>query len=192
MSLGLDDLTARAYELIAAGDLGRARAALEEGLGGAALDADDLTAEAAEAASLYARVLLATGELQPARAWATYAHAAAHRLHGPADSRTVRDAATLAAVLHRVGELAAAEELYREVIARLSAFDGPGSPRALAARADRATVLHAAGRCRDGRGELAGALAAHQAGYGLAEPAGIRMLARLAGMTRDCGDEAAA
>ena len=108
------------------------------------------------------------------------------------DQRTIRDAATLAASLYRVGDLPAAERLYRDVVTRLSSVDGPGSPRALAARADLATVLHATGQCRAARAELAGALAAQQAGYGVGEPAGIRMLARLAAMSRDCGDEAAA
>lgn len=192
VSLGLDELTTRAYDLVAAGELVRARAVLEDGLAETEFDGTTVPPDLAEAASLYARVLLACGETEAARDWATYAHGAAERLHGAADQRTVRDAATLAATQYRIGELPAAERLYRDVVAQLSAQDGPGAPQTLAARADLATVLHATGQCRAARSELAGALAAHQAGYGLQEPAGIRMLARLAAMSRDCGDEAAA
>jgi hypothetical protein len=189
---GLDELTARAYDLVTAGELARARAVLEDGLAEAEFDGSTVPPDLAEAASLYARVLLACGEPEPAREWAAYAHGAAERLHGADDERTVRDQATLAAALYRVGDLPAAEQLYREVVTRLSAQVGAGSPNTLAARADLATVLHATGQCRAARAELAGALAAHQAGYGVQEPAGIRMLARLAAMSRDCGDEEAA
>lgn len=192
VSLGLEELTTRAYDLVSAGELVRARAVLEDGLADARSEDDDVPPELVEAASLYARVLLASGESEAARDWAAYAHRAAEHLHGPDDQRTVRDQATLAAALYRAGDLPAAEQLYRVVVDRLSAQDGPGSPQTLAARADLATVLHATGQCRAARSELAAALAAHQAGYGLHEPAGIRMLARLAAMNRDCDDEAAA
>jgi hypothetical protein len=188
----LDELTTRAYELVSAGDLARARTELEDGLAATEFDGSTVPPDLAEAASLYARLLLASGQPAEAHEWAAYAHGAAQRLYGAADERTVRDAATLAAALSRVGELPAAERLYRDVVARLAERDGPGSPQALAARADLATVLHATGQCRAARSELAGALAAHQAGYGVDEPAGIRMLARLAAMSRDCGDEGAA
>jgi hypothetical protein len=192
VSQGLDELTARAYELVDAGDLARARTELEDGLAESEFDGSTVPPELAEAASLYARLLLTGGQTEEAREWAAYAYGAAERLYGAADQRAVRDAATLAAALSRVGELPTAERLYRDVVARLSERDGPGSPQALAARADLATVLHATGQCRAARSELAGALAAHQAGYGVHEAAGIRMLARLAAMSRDCGDEAAA
>jgi hypothetical protein len=192
VSDGLAELTARSYELVAAGDLAQARTELEDGLAATEFDGSTVPPELAEAASLYARLLLTGGQVEEAREWAVYAHGAAERLYGAADPRTVREAATLAAALSRLGELPAAERLYREVVSRLAGQEGPGAPRVLAARADLATVLHATGECRAARSELAGALAAHQAGYGVQEPAGIRMLARLAAMSRDCGDEEAA
>jgi hypothetical protein len=189
---GIDVVTSQGYDLIKAGDLPRARAVLEDGFSGIDFDGAEITPAVVEAASLYARVLLACGEVHGAADWAAYAHELAHELFGHADPRTVRDAATLAAALQRSGDLARAEGLYRDVIARLSTRDGPDAHQTLAARADLATVLHARGECRGARAELAEALARHQATYGPGEPAGIRMLARLAAMARDCGDAAGA
>jgi len=185
-------LTAQGYDLVAAGDLDQARLVLEDGFAGVDFDGVDATPDVAEAASLYARVLLACGQPRPAGEWAEYAHEIAAELYGPGDARTVRDAATLAAALQRAGSLARAEHLYREVVFRLADRDGPDSSRTLAARADLATVLHARGECDAGREELRSALAAHQRVYGAGDPAGIRMLARLAAMARDCHDTAGA
>ncbi|HEU4424431.1 MAG TPA: hypothetical protein VFR67_18035, partial [Pilimelia sp.] len=65
-------LTAQGYDLVATGDLDQARLVLEDGF--ADIDFDDAGPEAAEAASLYARILLACGQPRPAGDWAAYAH----------------------------------------------------------------------------------------------------------------------
>ncbi|SDY38820.1 Tetratricopeptide repeat-containing protein [Micromonospora pattaloongensis] len=187
MSFGPDDLTAHAQRLIAAGDLAGARDLLD----GALADADPRPAYAsaalADTAGLQARVLVALGDPQAARGWAAYAHTATTRLYGPTDERTVAAAATLAAVLHRVGSHARAARLYRDVIAALTALDGPESLRVLAAHADLATVEHIRGQCEAARDRLAAACELHREVYGDGHPAGIKMLARLGAMHRDCG-----
>jgi hypothetical protein len=192
MSGRLEQLTAEADRLVTAGDLAGAERALADALADADLDPSAATAATADAAGLRARVLVALGEVEPARAWAAYAHTASRRLHGPQDGRTVRAAATLATVLHRVGSHARAARLYREVVGQLSTMDGEDGEYTLAARADLATVLHARGDCDEARALLAQAWEDHRAAYGDGHPAGIKMLARLGAMARDCGDADAA
>ncbi|MBO4205756.1 tetratricopeptide repeat protein [Micromonospora echinofusca] len=187
MSSGFGDLTVQAHHLVATGDL----AAAQELLADALADADPrpayATAELTEAAGLQARVLLALGDAHGARGWAAFAYSATTRLHGPADPRTVAAAATLAAVLHRVGSHTRAARLYREVVIELTASDGPESLRVLAAHADLATVEYARGECTVARNRLADAWELHREVYGDGHPAGIKMLARLGAMERDCG-----
>jgi hypothetical protein len=187
VSLRFGDLTAHAGELVSRGDLVGARRLLGEAL--AAVDPDPVHAgpELAEAADLQARVLVALGQPHPARGWAGFAHAAGARLYGTSDPRTIASAATLAAVLHRVGDQAAAAELYRAVIIELTALDGPESLRVLAAHADLATVEYALGDCAVARERLGDAWELHREVYGDGHLSGIKMLARLGAMERDCG-----
>ncbi len=95
-------------------------------------------------------------------------------------------AATLAAVLHRVGSWSRAARLYQEVIIELTASDGPESLRVLAAHADLATVEYARGQCQVARDRLQDAWELHREVYGDGHPSGIKMLARLGSMQRDC------
>ncbi|MFV2108023.1 tetratricopeptide repeat protein [Micromonospora sp. LOL_015] len=187
MSLGLGEITTQAHGLISVGDLLGARDLLATALA----DTDPRPAHAgteqAEAAGLLARVTVALGDAPAARAWAAYAYSANQRLHGTADERTIGAAATLAAVLHRVGSDARAAHLYREVIDELCAIDGPESLRVLAAHADLATVEFARGECDVARDRLEDAWELHREVYGEGHPAGIKMLARLGAMQRDCG-----
>ncbi|MFV2020695.1 tetratricopeptide repeat protein [Micromonospora sp. LOL_023] len=187
MSLGLGEITTQAHGLISVGDLPAARNLLA----GALADTDPrpthATAEHADAAGLLARVMVALGEPSGARAWAAYAYSATRRMHGVTDERTIGAAATLAAVLHRVGSHARAAHLYREVIDELCAIDGPESLRVLAAHADLATVEFARGQCDIARDRLEDAWELHREVYGEGHPAGIKMLARLGAMQRDCG-----
>ncbi|WP_422740628.1 tetratricopeptide repeat protein [Micromonospora sp. WMMD729] len=165
-------------------------------LSDALTDADprpaNATPELAEAASLQARVLVALGEPHSARGWAAFAYAATTRLHGRSDPRTVAAAATLAAVLHRVGSHSRAARLYQDVIIELTAQDGPESLRVLAAHADLATVEYARGQCTVARDRLQDAWELHREVYGDGHPSGIKMLARLGSMQRDCGQFAEA
>ncbi|GAB3956873.1 hypothetical protein GCM10027614_70590 [Micromonospora vulcania] len=137
-------------------------------------------------------MLVALGEPHSARGWAAFAYAATTRLHGRSDPRTVAAAATLAAVLHRVGSHSRAARLYQEVIIELTAQDGPESLRVLAAHADLATVEYARGQCTVARDRLQDAWELHREVYGDGHPSGIKMLARLGAMQRDCGQFAEA
>jgi hypothetical protein len=192
MSGPLEQLTAEAHRLMAAGDLAAAERTLADALADTNGNPTAASPAIADAAGLLAHVLVALGEPESARGWAAYAHTANRRLHGPDDGRTVRAAATLAAVLHRVGAHARAARLYREVIHRLSTMEGEHGADTIAARADLATVLHARGECAEARALLAEVWEDHRAVYGDGHPAGIKMLARLGAMARDCGDLTAA
>ncbi|MEU7800641.1 tetratricopeptide repeat protein [Micromonospora arborensis] len=187
MSSGFGELTDQAHHLVSAGDLAGAQQLLADALTDADPRPANATPELAEAASLQARVLVALGEPHSARGWAAFAYAASTRLHGRSDPRTVAAAATLAAVLHRVGSHSRAARLYQEVIIELTAQDGPESLRVLAAHADLATVEYARGQCTVARDRLQDAWELHREVYGDGHPSGIKMLARLGAMQRDCG-----
>ncbi|RIV39780.1 tetratricopeptide repeat protein [Micromonospora radicis] len=187
MPSGFGELTDQAHDLVSAGDLAGAQRLLADALTGADPRPVNATPELAEAASLHARVLVALGEPHSARGWAAFAYAATTRLHGRSDPRTVAAAATLAAVLHRVGSWSRAARLYQEVIIELTASDGPESLRVLAAHADLATVEYARGQCQVARERLQDAWELHREVYGDGHPSGIKMLARLGSMQRDCG-----
>ncbi|MFG3643533.1 tetratricopeptide repeat protein [Micromonospora sp. NPDC047762] len=192
MSSGFGELTDQAHHLVSSGDLAGAQQLLSDALTDADPRPANATPELAEAASLQARVLIALGEPHSARGWAAFAYAATTRLHGRADPRTVAAAATLAAVLHRVGSHSRAARLYQEVIIELTAQDGPESLRVLAAHADLATVEYARGQCTVARDRLQDAWELHREVYGDGHPSGIKMLARLGAMQRDCGQFAEA
>lgn len=187
----LAELTAQAQTLSSAGDLTGARAVLADVLRSADADPRRATAELAVAAALFARVLIALGDPQSARLWAAFAHAAEEQLHGPRDERTIAAAATHAAVLQRIGQYGRAALVYHDLVGALAHLDDPESPRVLAAEADLATAEHAAGHCAAARARLTGAWRRHQRRYGESSPAGIKMLARLGAMERECGRDAA-
>jgi hypothetical protein len=184
----LAELTAQAQTLTSAGDLAGARRVLSRVLDSEpALDPRRATPDLALAAALHARILIALGDPHAARMWAGFAHAAEERLHGPHDERTMAAAATLAAVLKQVGHYGRAAQVYHQLLGDLTEVDGPESPRVLAAEADLATAEHAAGHCTAARSRLAAAWRRHRADFGDAAPAGIKMLARLGAMERECG-----
>lgn len=187
MSSRFDDVTTAAHDLVAAGDLAGAQELLGDALSGADPSPAHASPELTEAASLQARILVTLGDPHAARGWAAFAYAATSRLFGPSDQRTIAAAATLAAVLHRVGSHSRAARLYRAVIEELTAIDGPESLRVLAAHADLATVEYARGECEVARNRLAGAWELHREVYGDAHLGGIKMVARLGAMERDCG-----
>ncbi|GIJ24554.1 tetratricopeptide repeat protein [Micromonospora lutea] len=192
MPSGFGELTDQAHDLVSAGDLAGAQRLLADALTGADPRPANATSELAEAASLHARVLFALGEPHSARGWAAYAYAASSQLYGRSDPRTVATAATLAAVLHRVGSWSRAARLYQEVIIELTASDGPESLRVLAVHADLATVEYARGQCQVARDRLQDTWELHREVYGDGHPSGIKMLARLGSMQRDCGQFAEA
>lgn len=187
MSSGFGELTVQAHHLVSEGDLAGAQRLLADALTDADPRPANASPELAEAAGLQARVLVALGEPHSARGWAAFAYAAATRLYGHADERTVTAAATLAAVLHRVGSDARAARLYSDVIIELTARDGPESQRVLAVHADLATVEYARGQCELARDRLQDTWELHREVYGDGHPSGIKMLAKLGAMERDCG-----
>ncbi|WP_236718257.1 fibronectin type III domain-containing protein, partial [Actinoplanes sp. TFC3] len=183
----LAQLTAQAQSLTAEGDLTAARDVLAPALNPAEADPHRATPDLALAAALQARILIALGDPHAARLWAGFAHAAEDRLHGPSDERTIAAAATHAAVLHQIGNYGHAAQLYHELVAQLTTSDGPLSQRVLAAEADLATSEHAAGHCTEARTRLQDAWTRHREVYGDSSPAGMKMLARLGAMERECG-----
>jgi hypothetical protein len=183
----LAELTAQARTLTSAGDLAGARAVLVDALDPVDTDPQRASPDSATAAALLARVLIALGDPHAARPWAGFAHAAEDRLHGPDDERTLAAAALHAAVLHRIGNHGRAVQLYHDLAGQLARRFGPDSARALAAEADLATAEHAAGHCTAARDRLADAWRRYDAAYGEADPNGIKMLARLGSMERECG-----
>ncbi|WP_250033289.1 fibronectin type III domain-containing protein [Paractinoplanes maris] len=187
----LAELTARAQTLTSAGDLAGARRVLAQVLDPAdAADPRRATPDLALAAALHARILIALGDAHGARFWAEYAHAAEERLHGPRHDHTVGAAATHAAVLQRVGQFARAAQVYRQLVGDLTELEGPESPRVLAAEADLATAEHSAGHCTAARSRLGAAWRRHTRLHGEASAPGIKMLARLGAMERECGRDA--
>lgn len=178
----------RARDHIEAGELGAAQELLSELLHGLPPDPRKARPAEADAVALQTGVLLSLGEPYAARGWAAYGHNVFRRLYGERDSRTLHTLGLLAAVLTRVGAHGQAAQHYQRLIELFSEVEGPQSDRALAARADLATVEHARGQCATARLRLANAIAEHQAVHGTSHAVGIRMIARLAGMWRDCGD----
>ncbi|MFC4064613.1 fibronectin type III domain-containing protein [Actinoplanes subglobosus] len=190
MAPPLAELTAQAQTLSSAGDLAGARAVLDDVLRTADADPRRATADLAVAAALHARVLIALGDPESARLWAAFAHSAEERLHGRTDERTIATAAMHAAVLQRIGQHGRASSVYHDLVGELALIDGPDSPRVLAAEADLATAEHSAGHCSTARARLARAWRRHSRVHGDAAPAGIKMLARLGAMERECGLDA--
>ena len=191
MPPAIADLTQRAQTLTSAGDLVGAQRVLASALDPAgAADPREADADLALAAALHARILIALGDSHGARVWAAYAHEAEAWLHGPQDDRTLAAAATHAAVLQRVGHYGKAAQVYQQLVTELTAREGPDSPRVLAAEADLAVAEHAAGQCRSARERLADAWIRHRHQHGDASPAGIKMLARLGSMERECARDA--
>lgn len=178
----------RARDHVDAGELGYAQELLSELLSTLPSDPRKARPVEAESVALQTGVLLSLGEPYAARGWAAYGHAAFRRLYGDRDSRTLHTLGLLAAVLTRVGAHGRAAQHYQRLIEIHADLEGAQSERALAARADLATVEHARGQCVTARLRLANVVAEHQHAHGVAHPVGVRMLARLAGMWRDCGD----
>jgi hypothetical protein len=169
------------------GALRRALATLRGALAGADLDPRRPDPDLADASRLYAGVLAALGETYSAAPYSAYAHAAARALFAPTDARTLYADATHAFVLRVTGEPALAAGLHRDLVARMASHFGAAARPVLAAQADLAVALHAAGECLDARQTLHRTYFTFRDTYGTGDPDGIRILARLGAMTRDCG-----
>lgn len=177
-----------AAELIGAGDLPRALDVLRTVLAGVAPGTAAPDPDLADACRRYAGVLVSLGEIYSAAPYAAYAHAATRALPRRDGPDALHADVVHAFVLRATGALPAAVALYRELAAGVRRWCGPYSRPALAARADLAVTLHLAGECVPARQAMHGAYFTHRDAFGPADPPGIRMLARLGTMTRDCGD----
>ncbi|HEX6683329.1 MAG TPA: hypothetical protein VF062_11065 [Candidatus Limnocylindrales bacterium] len=179
---------ARARHLVSQLDFRAAQQVLHETMGRANQDPGQAGQFEAEAATLYAGVLLHLADPVAAGNWAGYAYSAMRRLQGERDHRTLHALGVLAVTQHRAGALDLACRSYQQLVTALSAVDGPDADRTLAAKADGAGVDHALGRCAEARATMEQVVAAHRMRNGPAHPVGIRMTARLAAMWRDCGE----
>jgi hypothetical protein len=189
VELNLGDLTAHAHALVDAGDLSGAQELLGRALSGADPDPTRATADLAEAADLYARVLVALGAPHDARPPASYAHAAAARLFGADDPRTLAAGTALAAILYRIGTAASRQRsaiLFTSLIEQLSAVEGPEAQRVLYANADLAVLEHLRGE-DTALDRMEVAWTQYNEVYGDQRPGAIRMLARLGAIERDAG-----
>jgi hypothetical protein len=178
---------ARVRHLVSQQDFVAAQQVLHDAMGRARQDPGQADYVEAEAAVLFAGVLLQLGDPAAAGSWAHYAYTAMRRLAGERDHRTLHTLGVLAVTQHRAGALDLASRHYQQLVAALSAVDGPDSERALAAKADAAGVEHRRGRCEEARALMTEVIAAHKVRNGPGHPVGVRMTARLAAMWRDCG-----
>jgi hypothetical protein len=183
MPVRIEQTAERAHQLVETGEVVAARAVLREALAAIEPDPTHASPSLTTAAMLYARVLVTLGEPGTARRWAAYAHTASRRLYGAGDERTLQAASVLAGVLYRAGAYSRSVHLYRELVNQLSAVDGS---QALAAQADLATVLHARGDCAEARRLLEQTWRAYRHCHGEDQPLGLKMLARLGVMERNC------
>ncbi|GIH06393.1 hypothetical protein Rhe02_44600 [Rhizocola hellebori] len=184
----MPDSLERARQLVARLDFPAAQQLLRDALSRASQDPAQAEPDDADVAVLYAGVLLQLTEPHTARSWAGYAHSAMRRLHGERDRRTLHALGVLAVAEHRAGALDQATRYYQQLVTALTAVDGPDGDRTLAARADATFVDHARGLCSQARQQLAEIISVHAAKNGPSHPVGIRMIVRLAGMWRDCGE----
>ena len=142
--------------------------------------------DVAEAASLYARVLAASGCARDGLAYSASAYQTACETAEPGSDLRLRAAATHAYLLRTAGDPGGAVPVGRDLARQLVARFGATDRRTLAAHGDLAVTLHAAGECLTGRQIL------HRSGelvrrtYGPDDPLGTRMHDRLADLTRQC------
>src|SRR5215467_9418511 len=172
---------------IEADNLPAALVPLREALATVTLDPACPVPDIADAARLYAGVLISLGESYTALLYSTYAHKATRLLEKPTSLRAIQADLIHAFVLRATARLGESVKLYRDVVQRLAERFGPAGRPALAARADMAVALHAAGACEEAGKTLHRSYVSHREAFGAGDPQGIRMLARLGVMVRDCG-----
>src|SRR5918997_2293217 len=126
---------AQARQLVSQLNYHAAQQILRETMGRARQDPALADPSEAEAAALYAGVLLQLNEATTAGNPASFAYAAMRRLHGERDHRTLHALGVLAVTQHRVGALDLASRHYQQLVTALSAVDGPKSERTPAAKA---------------------------------------------------------
>lgn len=182
-----------AYQLHRNGSLEAALAALDRILSTVDPEGTCPSDDVAGVASVYAGMLVAHGRLDAAVLWARCAHRSLTAYREFWTPHAMRAAAIIAHVAARGGDHAQAASCYAELLGRMRAWYGPSHRETLACQADLAVAMHAAvtaqgvGDCREARRLLGEAYADHRASSG-PDRAALRMLTRLAVMTRECGD----
>ncbi len=172
------------------GDLASARATLRGVLGDAlpapSIAGAPLDVDVAEAASLYAAVLAASGSARDGLDYSALAYETACRDAQPGSDQRLTAAATHAYLLRATSDPAAAVPVGRDLARQLVARFGATDRRTLAAHGDLAVALHTAGHCLTGRQILHRTGELVRSTYGPGDALGVRMRDRLADLTRQC------
>jgi tetratricopeptide (TPR) repeat protein len=142
----------------------------------------------AEAATLYAAVLLDAATADLAMPWAELAHRTYCAVAGPSSAAALQAESVLGKVWTTLGDHDRAVDAYADLARRLPERLGPDHRQVFNGRADYAAALHRAGRCVSARALLSDGCRSHDAVFGPGDRDGIKMLARLGAMTRDCHD----
>jgi hypothetical protein len=137
--------------------------------------------------TMYALATAYRGDPQRAVACATAAYRALSALHGPFDEAAMSAQRALAVAQQAAGDLLGAVRTVEAVWALSERTRGPTAALTLLAAADLAAAQHRIGRCDEAIRLMESTVDTYVARYGH-DATGIRMLARLGAMIRDCGD----
>ena len=137
--------------------------------------------------TMYALATAYRGDPRRAVACATAAYRALCALHGPFDEAAMSAQRALAVAQQAAGDLLGAVRTVEAVWALSERTRGPTAVLTLLAAADLAAAQHRAGRCDEAIRLMESTVDTYVGRYGH-DATGIRMLARLGAMIRDCGD----
>jgi hypothetical protein len=167
-----------------------AAATLAAALRDVVLDVSAPDPDVSDAARLYAALLAVLDDPGGALPYSSYAHSV---LVGasPTSARGLLAGVVHAYVLRVTDQVWPAAALWRDVVRRFVIAFGPDDRATLAGHADVAVALYEAGQCLTARQVLHQSCAAYRRGHPV-DAVAIRMMARLASMTRACGGEVAA
>ncbi|NJP30599.1 hypothetical protein [Micromonospora thermarum] len=177
----------RSARALTATDPVRARETLRDALTG--VDPATTTADPtlADAAHLYAELLIRLGNPVAAIRWATYTHHSHAHLRGPSARPTLAAAHTLATAHRQAGHHQRAYHVYRHLADQLITTAGPDAHPTLATQATLALVLRDLGHCAAARRLLADTITAHRRTHPH-HPATARMLHHLHQMRQQCAE----
>ncbi|MBX6748668.1 MAG: ParA family protein [Micromonosporaceae bacterium] len=137
--------------------------------------------------TMYALATAYRGDPRRAVACATSAYRALCALHGPFDEAAMSAQRALAVAQQAAGDLLGAVRTAEAVWALSERTRGTTAVLTLLAAADLAAAQHRVGRCDEALRLMESTVDTYVTRYGH-DATGIRMLARLGAMIRDCGD----
>jgi ATPases involved in chromosome partitioning len=137
--------------------------------------------------TMYALATAYRGDPRRAVACATAAYRALCALHGPFDEAAMSAQRALAVAQQAAGDLLGAVRTVEAVWALSERTRGTTAAQTLLAAADLAAAQHRVGRCDEALRLMESTVDTYVTRYGH-DATGIRMLARLGAMIRDCGD----